>query len=298
MSLEHALVAALACIGVAAPWSSARAWGDEGHEIVGEIATHFLTPTARTKAFALLAADQDPLTAHDFVHETTWADHFRDSDRDTTKVHYLQTHLWHFVDIEIADGDVDRACYGHPALPPATVASLGPASDCAIDKIAEFEAELASPRTSASERLLALKFLLHFVGDIHQPLHASDDHDAGGNLKSVTAAGLGSGTLHGFFDTPFVQRLGADPVAVGDALARRITAADVAAWSSGTPTQWAVESFGIAKARIYAKLPAPTNGTYALPAAFVAAAQGIVTGQLSRAGVRLAAVLNAALASP
>jgi hypothetical protein len=233
------------------------------------------------------------------VSETTWADRFRDSDRNTTKVHYLETRQWHFVDIELSDGNVDAACSNHPPIPAGTLASSGPAADCSVDKIDEFVAELQSASTPAGEKLLALKFLMHFVGDLHQPLHSADNHDAGGNAEHVSAAGLGTGTLHGFWDTQFVRRLGSDPLAVGDALALKITAADVVTWSAGTATTWATESFAGAKTEVYGTLPKPNaKGVYALPASYVTATKAIVTLHLSRAGVRLAHVLNKALAGP
>src|SRR3954453_9462468 len=87
-------------------------------------------------------------------------------------------------------------------------ASNGPEQDCAIDKIQEFAAELANPATDPEEQIVALKFLLHFIGDLHQPLHASDDHDRGGNDKRVSAAGFKAGNLHHFWDTEFVNQLG------------------------------------------------------------------------------------------
>ena len=65
-----------------------------------------------------------------------------------------------------------------------------------IDKIDEFAAELRNPRTEAAERRLALQYLLHFVGDVHQPLHAADDHDRGGNRKIVRGPGIRSHNLH------------------------------------------------------------------------------------------------------
>ena len=65
-------------------------------------------------------------------------------------------------------------------MPPGILASHGPADACIVDKIDQFEAELANPETAPEERLVALKFLLYLVGDVHQPLHATDDHDAGG----------------------------------------------------------------------------------------------------------------------
>ena len=85
------------------------------------------------------------------------------------------------------------------------------------------------------------------VGDLHQPLHASDDHDAGGNAVKVAAAGLPAGTLHGYWDTEFVRRLGAEPAAVAATLASRITVAQAQRWSQGTAGDWAQESSQVAR---------------------------------------------------
>ncbi|WLA46706.1 MULTISPECIES: S1/P1 nuclease [Bradyrhizobium] len=75
-----------------------------------------------------------------------------------------------------------------------------------VDKSQQFAAELANPATDVEEQVAALKFLLHFVGDVHQPLHSSDDHDRGGNAKRVSATGLSAGNLHHFWDTEFVDQ--------------------------------------------------------------------------------------------
>src|SRR5215470_8378703 len=163
----------------------ALAWGDEGHEVVALIAQSFLDTNALKRVNALLAADTDSLTAHDIASAATWADKFRDSNRNGAR---QKTSQWHFVDIEITAPDLDAACFNHPQIPSGTVAANGPAADCVVDKINEFAAELANPATDAEEQIVALKFLLHFVGDLHQPLHASDDHDRGGNDKKVSAS--------------------------------------------------------------------------------------------------------------
>jgi S1/P1 Nuclease/AefR-like transcriptional repressor, C-terminal domain len=92
------------------------------------------------------------------------------------------------------------ACFSHPPLPPGILASKGPPRACVVDKVDQFAAELANPAIGDSERLLALKFLLHFVGDLHQPLHAADDHDAGGTKELVTAEGFHPGNLHRYWD--------------------------------------------------------------------------------------------------
>jgi hypothetical protein len=143
---------------------------------------------------------------------------------------------------------------------------------------------------------MALKFLLHFVGDLHQPLHAADSLDRGGNTKRVSALGFRAGNLHQFWDTAFVARLGADPQMIAADLRRHISDEQVGAWIRGTPTDWALETFGLARDDADGRLPAPTRrGGYRLDDSYVAMAKRDVSIQLSRAGVRLAIVLNRAL---
>jgi S1/P1 Nuclease len=276
----------------------AYAWGDEGHEIVALIADHYLEPAVRTKVNNILATDTTNLTPSEHIDmEATWADKFRDSDRNTTKVHFNQTHNWHFVDLEISGPDLKSACFGQPALNGA-LATSGPANDCIVDKINEFTAELRNPATSDAERLLALQFMLHFVGDIHQPLHASDDHDQGGNAEIVKAATVSkkSGKLHGFWDTQFVAMQGKGKTVIVKKLIAKITPAQRAKWSAGTAADWAKESFAVSKVNAYGPLPTPTSPHhYTLPKSYVTNAKGVVADQLSKAGVRLAFVLNNAL---
>ena len=283
----------LSCLFVC---SNAFGWGDEGHEIIGLVADHYLDPGVRARVNVILKADKTKLTpSTDIAHEATWADKYRDSDRNTTKKRYNQTHQWHFVDIELQDGDLDAACFGHPPLG-SSVASKGPPQDCVVDKVDEFTAELASASTSTTERRLALQFLLHFVGDIHQPLHSSDDHDIGGNAKNVSAAGFKAGKLHGYWDTQFVQRLGQDPNEVADMLINNITDVQFEEWSQGTASDWAMEAFAVGRDHTYGMLPQPNaKGSYRLTATYVNDATAVVAVQLSKAGVRLAKVLNEAL---
>ncbi len=284
----------MACIASGSFASApAFAWGDEGHEVIGLIADAYLEPAIRDRVQALLAGDDTQLTAKDFAHEATWADKYRDSDRNTTKVRYNQTRNWHFVDLELDGVDVNGACFGRPALRAGTDASVGPADDCVIDKIEEFIAELKRPATGVRERRLALEFLLHFIGDLHQPLHAGDDHDRGGNGKIVTAPEIAPGSLHHYWDTEFVARLGANEAEIAQRLIARITASERAKWSIGTPTDWAMESFSVAKSHAYGLLPAASTANhYELSAAYVSDATTVTAEQLSKAGVRLAHVLN------
>jgi hypothetical protein len=238
------------------------------------------------------------LTGHDIASEATWADKYRDSDRNTTRIRYEATRLWHFVDIELAEPNLTSACFGQRPLIPGVPASEGPPKECVVDRIDQFAAELGNPATAASEQLLALKYLMHFVADLHQPLHAADDHDAAGTKKVVTASGLHSGNLHRYWDIEFVERLGTDPPQVAANLIGQISEAQRQEWSSGTPADWAMETFALARSDVYGLLPRPDEqGKYSLPPAFVEQAVRDVALQLSRAGVRLAFVLNQALSS-
>ncbi|MGE5219024.1 MAG: S1/P1 nuclease, partial [Chloroflexota bacterium] len=275
------------------------AWGDQGHEIIGVIAYARLMPPVRKKIDALLATDKDSLTAADFVSRTTWADKYRDSDRHTTRIRYEATRNWHFVDIELATGDIDSACNHHPKLPHGIAASAGPSSTCVVDKIDQFMTELRNSSTSKAETILALKFLLHLIGDLHQPLHSADNQDRGGNEVPVLYGDPSATTnLHAYWDNPLVQRLGGDPRTIGASLSKRIIKENANQWSKGTPTAWARESFRQAKTVAYnfTGLKRFTDDKGAQGVRFDAGydrrALTVVREQLSKAGVRLATVLN------
>ena len=281
------------CCTVSSP---TYAWGDQGHQVVALIADHYLEPAVRQKVQTILAADSSHLTpSTGIADEATWADKFRDSDRNTTKVRYNLTHQWHFVDNEV-DGSntVDSACFGHPT--PSPKASEGPPEDCVVDRINAFAAELKDPSTGADERRAALQFLLHFLGDVHQPLHASDSHDQGGNAKKVKSTDAATGSLHHYWDTVFVARLGTDPKKIAANLVMTITPGQLKSWKKGDATSWAQQSFELSKLRAYAGLGQPdANGKYALSSTYVTQATNAAARQLARAGVRLAKVLNDAL---
>jgi hypothetical protein len=246
------------------------AFGDEGHEIIGAIAAHDLTPSARARVLALLATDHSGLTADTSIPaEATWADRARDAT----------TRGWHYVNLELQDPDLASAC-------------AGPES-CIVTKIDEFRFALANPETPAPERLRALQFLLHLVGDLHQPLHAADDHDRGGNTERVQAPGVAEGSLHHYWDTVFVTALGADSTAVAERLLAQISPMDRRRWCAGTPRDWAWESYALGRQNVYGELPDPdATGRYRLDPQYVADATAIVRVQLERAGVRLGWLLN------
>jgi hypothetical protein len=281
--------AVLTVLALAAP-GQALAWGNEGHEVIAAIAQSYLTPVARRKIDALLAADSDTLTATDLLSRSTWADAWRAAGhRETAK--------WHYVDIEVDRPDQKAACFGYPAT--NHPASAGPAQDCVIDRVDAFAAELADPTTPEAERILALKYVLHFVGDLHQPLHAADNHDRGGNCLRLALGGSRTTNLHSYWDKAVVEALGSDPRDVAAKLRAEITPAQASAWRRGTFATWAMETHAVATATAYwPGAPAGCDRDAApvsLPAGYDARAREAASLQLRRAGIRLAVVLNRAL---
>jgi S1/P1 Nuclease len=163
-----------------------------------------------------------------------------------------------------------------------------------VDKINQFAAEPKNPKTDLEERLFAIKFLLHFVGDLHQPLHSADNHDRGGNEVKVSS-GSKPLSLHHLWDIEFVHVLARRPAILAQVLLKQITPAQLASWKAGTPEEWAWEAFAIAQEDAYGDPPLSAGQTQQLDSTYVQRAKADVALQLSRAGVRLAHLLSQAL---
>jgi len=289
---------AIAAVAVAVAPVHALAWGYVGHKVVAAIAWQYMTPMARDRVQALLAQDTDTLTPPDFVSRATWADAYRNIHKETS--------AWHYIDIPYAAADslehagaAEAAQCPHPALPGQSAAIGAPENDCIVDKIDQFEAELRDPATPVPEQILALKFLMHFVGDVHQPLHAIDDDDKGGNCVWILAGGKPQ-RLHAYWDTGVVLRLLGDRTAEAYAADEKagIDAAGLTAQAGGDAAQWAAESAVVARSYVY-KLGVDTLPTCATENTATPIDVGssldpkpIVRNRLDLAGVRLAHVLN------
>jgi hypothetical protein len=119
------------------------------------------------------------------------------------------------------------------------------AEACVVTAIADDLKILASPAAGEAERLAALKYLGHWLGDIHQPLHVSFADDRAGS--DIAVAGLCSGTIHAAWDGCLIERsLGRDTQAVATALHAEISDEERAAWTASTPLAWGNESLAIA----------------------------------------------------
>jgi hypothetical protein len=144
-----------------------------------------------------------------------------------------------------------------------------------------------------------LKFVLHFVGDVHQPLHAADHQDRGGNCVRLSLGGTRTVNLHSYWDTVVVGEIAPDAETLATKLRTRIGPAQLVAWGSGTPRDWARESFAVVKTAVYTVGSPPGCDRDAapipLPAGYDARAREIAAVQIEKAGVRLARLLNDAL---
>ena len=217
------LVTALALTLATPP---ALAWSRQGHELVGELAERELSPAALAQVQDLLAGEPEPTLAG----VSTWADEIRAAKSPLGET----SQRWHYINIPGKDCDyvAARDC---------------PDGECVIGAInaqAKVLGDLSQPRQA---RVEALKFLVHFVGDAHQPMHAGYPHDRGGNDHQLNYTGKGSpegeGTnLHGVWDYWIVQGAGMDNTAYADHLQTLPLPADPAAGADNPAMAWTLES--------------------------------------------------------
>ncbi|QXQ04923.1 S1/P1 nuclease [Sphingosinicellaceae bacterium] len=293
------------------------AWGELGHRMVATIAFAEVRPETRRAIKKLLRHGAEVATPtcplRTLEDAAVWPDCLRGlGDR------FASSFPWHYQDISVCmDFDVKEAC---------------PDGNCVTAQIAKQAKILATKSRPIVERITALAFLAHFVGDVHQPLHVGEKGDRGGNQVPADYGAKAGGklNLHHIWDTELAERALTEPPVVGPA---SVTAAERVEWRKGNVTDWARESWQAAKDVTYGNLhdypdrcllpPAPvTSATSLAPAeaavadslgavaaavagprakvdeAYIAAATPVVRTQIEKAGVRLAMMLDAALTKP
>jgi hypothetical protein len=244
-------------------WLPLYAWGPEGHNLVARIADAQLTPAARAKVAEILGPGVTMASV------SSWADSVRRDRPDTGP--------WHYVDIPIDKKHLDMA---RDCLK----------DQCVIKAIENFEAVLRDPNAPREKRKEALMFVIHFVGDMHQPLHSSDNKDKGGNDTHVAYNGRQT-NLHSLWDGLMLQRIGTE-----DALFAGMSAESMKhkkKWSRGSVENWAEQAHKDAVSITYGKLPKSADGKPAvITPQYEAAADPLIRTQIEKAGARLARVLN------
>jgi hypothetical protein len=253
-----------------APLNQAWSWGPSGHSIIAEIAQHRLHPAVFAQIENLLGGQTS------LASIATWADEMAKQRPETLR--------WHFVDIpyEATNYDPKRDC--NPT----------PKGDCIINAIERFLATLKDQSQPKRKRAEALMFLVHFVGDLHQPLHVIERNgDAGGNRVAVTFFDAPM-SLHMVWDIGIIDRRAHDWGEYVRILERDwLPNKDIRTLQSGNPVEWALAAHAAA-----------VNITYVLPAdlklgdSYYQQSLPIVDRQLALAGIRLAHLLNATFGHP
>jgi hypothetical protein len=254
-----------------------HAWGIEGHRLTALVAQEHLSPVAEENVRYLLGKES-------LTDVAPWADEYREDHPGTAR--------WHFVDIPGAQDTYDRVrdC----PLPANDAAS--PWRDCVVDRILYFEDQLKDPAVSKKQKELALKFLVHLLGDIHQPFHAIGTARGGNNVRvmffGTPQCGMRSFcNLHGVWDDELLDHQG---LSEKKYLAHLHSAILEHGWenlSGGDPALWANASHHYAQA---AFVP---NGTL-ISSDYYDKTIKVVDQQLALGGLRLAAVLNGIFTAP
>ncbi|TMP39481.1 S1/P1 nuclease [Pseudoalteromonas rubra] len=242
----------------------ALSWGMNGHRVVGELAQQHLTSTTEKSVKALLAEDS-------LAEVSTWADEMRSSTETFWK---KQSGKWHYINIKdpgsMARYDDKSVVHRHDVKH-------------ILDGINYSVSVLENTKSSKEDKQFALKFLVHLVGDAHQPFHAGRSEDRGGNLIKVTFFKEET-NLHSVFDTKLIEHQGLSYRELSDFIVTR-DKKKIAQMLNSRPADWLVESNQIAE-KIY-------NGNETdISWAYIHRYTPVVKSRLLQGGIRLAGLLN------
>jgi len=257
----------LAALVVFFCFTTAWPWGRLGHQTVAQIAEDRLSDAALNKIADILGEDVSLADVAMWADEIKWG--------------RPKTRPWHFIDVNI-----------HENPNPSDLSDYCPDGNCVTNQIGEWIKILKNPNNSQPQREEALKFIVHLVGDLHQPLHCSDDNDKGGNDKKVRFFKR-KVKLHALWDNVIESSGTEDPVTLARKLEDKINGQEAAAWKKGNAANWAIESWSIAKDVIYPHYR--DHEGEKLGKSYQNKMRPIAREQLAKAGVRLAELLEQAL---
>lgn len=238
-------------------------WGVTGHRTIGKIAGSHLSPAARSAVHELLG----DATLSDI---STWADEVRGEPE------YRHTGPWHFINLPLG--------LSFPEFE-AKVKSMG--MENVYGALQQQELILGSPATTRAEKTEALKFVVHFVGDLHQPMHVSREEDKGGNTIQLNYDGKGT-NLHSLWDSKLIDHEGLTYEQMAEQY-DHATPVQIRQWQNEPLLQWIWESYQ-ASSKLYAEVEAMK--TRSIDDRYYAAHINIIHDRLEKAGIRLAGVLN------
>jgi hypothetical protein len=258
--MRSRLLAALVSLLLVFPSPSAWAWGNEGHRIIADIAWDHLDPAAQAKLRPFLGE-------YNLASISVWPDDIR---KDRPK-----TGPWHYVDIspDSSGYQAARDC---------------PHDNCVVAQIDRFAKIVGDPQQPFAERSEALKFLVHFVGDLSQPMHATGEARGGNDIPVTVFGSTQCGdypcNLHAVWDSELIAHTGMTELAYAARL-KTMIAQDHLQAGPIDPAAWANGSLQLAK-------QAWVQPQSQIDQAYYEREHAVVDRQLALAGLRLAAILN------
>jgi len=237
-------------------------WGVTGHRTIGEIAERHLTPQAKAAVKGLLGHQS-------LADVSTWADEIRSDHPETAPLHFINVPSGlSFADFKT---QVETAAGGN-----------------VYKGILSAEHTLKDNEASHMQKVEALKFLVHFVGDMHQPMHVSHAEDKGGNSIQVTFEGNDT-NLHSLWDSGLLEKQGLSYDKLADEF-DHATSAQITKWQSDPVIIWAWESYQVSSI-LYTEVEA--SETKSFDKDYYDAHIPVVQSRIEKAGIRLAGLLNA-----
>jgi len=250
----------LAVLVVLAP-SQAFAWGAIGHRVTGALAQPLLSAKARAEVSKVIGTET-------LAEASTWADEMRSSPEPFWQ---STANPWHYVTVP------PGKAYPDVGAPP---------EGDSVAALAKFAATLKDKSATQAEKALALRFAVHIIGDLHQPLHVGNGADRGGNDVKVTLFGAET-NLHAVWDSGLIDKRQLSYTEYAAFLSRRIGKAELARWTVADPLVWIAESAAL-RDGVY-----PQGGQTGLGWKYAFEHRETIDPRLAQGGVRIAAWLNA-----
>lgn len=238
-------------------------WGSLGHRAVGLIAQRHLSDKAKAGVTALLGSTT-------LADVSTWADEVRGQEE------YKSTGPWHYINLPVG---LSREAFEEKVYDMRT--------PNVYSALSTAEQTLYNPNAPKQDKVIALKFIVHFIGDLHQPMHVSRAEDQGGNKVQVNFDGTGT-NLHSLWDSKLLEQEGLSDQQLAEKLDHR-SAAQLKTWQTDPLLTWLWESYQISST-LYKEIEAMPKRSIGVE--YYRTHIGIAEERLEKAGVRLAGVLN------
>jgi S1/P1 Nuclease len=238
-------------------------WGVTGHRTIGKIAEGHLTQQAKSAVRELIGDTT-------LADVSTWADEVRGQPA------YRSTGPWHYINLPLGLSRTDFE-----------TAVKGMTQDNVYSALQQQERILGSTASTRAQKVEALKYIVHFVGDLHQPMHVSREEDKGGNTIQLNYDGNGT-NLHALWDSKLIDHQGLTYEQMAEKY-DHATAAQIKQWQNEPLMEWIWESYQ-ASSRLYAEVDAMKSRS--IDDSYYDAHIAIVQDRIEKAGIRLAGVLN------